>query len=71
MDKRQIEFVEPGGVKLGKMHYMPGDTVSLDKDIADMCVRQGWAKCVATGEIGERKAGAVKIDVQNISQRMG
>jgi len=63
---RQIEFLEP--VKLPEGQYAHGDRVTLPTALANLCISKGWAKCVSTGETGERKSGAQTIDPDKLSQ---
>lgn len=62
---RQIEWLEAPFALIGRSKFYPGDISTLDKSEADQYIAVGWCKCVATGESGERKAGNVKLDVQN------
>ena len=64
MTKRQVEFVEEGPTKIGKLEFYAGDTFTFPKAEADQYINAGWCKCKATGEIGERVAGhkAMTVD---------
>ena len=64
MTKRQIEFLEKDPVKIGKLEFEKGDRFSFPKAEADQYIAAGWAKCVKTGETGERVAGhkAMQVD---------
>lgn len=64
-EKRQITFVEEGGVKIGRLQFEKGDTFSFPKAEADQYIAAGWAKCTETGEIGERVAGHKKMKVDD------
>ena len=71
MTTRQIEWVEEPFVMLEKGKQYPGDRATFPKIEADLYIDLGWAKCVETGEIGERKPGAVAIKVNEVSQKQG
>lgn len=70
METRRIEITEDV-LKLGAVTYYKGDIKSFPKAEADEYIRVGWAKCVETGEQGERKPGAQSISVQNVGQTLG
>ena len=70
MDIRRIEITEDV-LKLGTETYYKGDTKSFPKSEADEYVRLGWAKDAETGETGERKPGAQRIDVHKVVQQAG
>lgn len=63
-EKRQITFVEEGVVKIGRLQFEKGDTMSFPKAEADQYIAAGWAKCTATDEIGDRVPGhkAMQVD---------
>lgn len=65
MSTRQIEWTEENPVKVGKNEYAKGDRTTHPKEIADEFIRLGWAKCVKTGETGERIEGAQKLRVND------
>lgn len=65
---RQVEFTEQ--VKLGTETYYEGDRKSFDEAEAAEYIRLGWAKCVQTGEQGERVPGAQKLNVQPVKQKI-
>lgn len=67
MELRKIEITEPE-LKLGTNTYYAGDIKSFPKAEADEYIRVGWAKCVETGEQGERKPGAQSIDIDSVTQ---
>lgn len=69
-NKRRVEITEETGVKLGRMQFMLGDVVSLDRDLADMVIEQGWGKDVETGEQGDRKPGSVKIKTDSVVHKL-
>lgn len=69
MDTRQIEFTEP--VIIGAVDYSAGDRKTFPATDAAEYIRLGWAKCTATGEQGERKAGAEAIQPATVSQGAG
>lgn len=56
--KRKIEITEEGGIKDQGLHREQGDTYWELEDKAARFIELGWAKCVDTGEQGERKPGA-------------
>lgn len=58
---KRIEILEQ--IKEGILVRHEGDVVSIDDDLAQAYINAGLAKCVDTGEAGERKAGAVKLTV--------
>jgi len=62
--KRQITFVEEGGVKIGKLEFAKGDTFTFLKAEADQYIEAGWAKCTKTGKTGKRVEGhkVMKVD---------
>jgi hypothetical protein len=68
-DIRRIEFTEES-VKIGTETYYAGDVKSFPKNEAGEYIRVGWAKCVETGEQGERKPGAQTISVQSVVQQV-
>lgn len=63
---RRIEIVSEE-LKIGTQIYYAGDVKSFPKAEADEYIRVGWAKCVETGEVGERKPGAQPIGVDSVS----
>lgn len=67
MELRKLEITEDV-LKIGTQTYYAGDIKSFEKAEADEYVRLGWAKCVETGETGERTPGAQRINVQGVSQ---
>jgi hypothetical protein len=70
----KIEIVEECGIKSGVNHHLKGEVLVSANDDQEFEYRSwknaGLAKDLSTGEIGERKAGAVKIDVDSIRQEM-
>jgi len=70
MSVRQIEFTEEKCIINGEAYYA-GDRKSFPKNEADEYIRVGWAKCTESGEQGERKPGAQKLNVQNVTQQAG
>lgn len=67
METRRIEFTEP--VKLaGGRNFEAGDRKSFPKAEADEYIRLGWAKDPETGEQGDRKPGAQKLNVNSTTQ---
>ena len=67
MATRQIEFTEEK-CRIGRETYYKGDRKTFPKEDADEFIRVGWAKCVETGEQGERKPGQQSINVSNVTQ---
>jgi hypothetical protein len=67
MDIRKLEITEEV-LKIGTQTYYQGDVKSFQKAEADEYVRLGWAKCVETGETGERKPGSTPLKVKNVTQ---
>ena len=70
MDIRKIEITEDV-LKLGTQTYYAGDIKSFPKAEADEYIRLGWAKCVETGEQGERVPGSAKISVDDVRVEPG
>jgi len=66
---RRVEIISEK-LKLGRQAYFAGDRISLDDDVAQMVIEQGWGKCCETGEQGERKPGAVKLNVDSVVQKI-
>lgn len=64
-ETRQIEWVEDPYAQIGKTRFYPGDVSTLIKAEADQYINAGWCKCKETGEIGVRKAGHVKMQVDD------
>jgi len=67
MELRKIEITEEK-LLLGTQTYYAGDVKSFPKAEADEYIKLGWAKCCETGEQGERVPGAVKLNIQGVSQ---
>lgn len=65
---RQIEWVEEPFVMIGKTKRYAGDKDTLEDEEAAEFIRVGWAKCVETGERGERSTKPTKIKVDNFIQ---
>jgi len=70
MEMRRVEIVSERLLD-GYNEYFAGDVKSLPKPKADEWIRLGWAKDPETGEQGDRKPGAVKIDVDAITTAVG
>jgi hypothetical protein len=66
MDTRKVEVTEERLLD-GASEYLAGDIKTLPKAKADQWIALGWAKCVETGEQGERKPGAAPIKPDNVS----
>ena len=67
---RKLEITEEV-LKIGTQTYYQGDIKSFPKAEADEYIRLGWAKCVETGDTGERKPGSAPINVQDVVQKVG
>lgn len=67
---KRVEITEETGVKLGRLDLAKDDIKTLDADVADMVIENGWGKCADTGETGERKPGAVAIKVDSVKQKL-
>ena len=67
MTLRKIEILEEGGIKEGVNHRQCGDVCSIDKALADAYISAGLAKCVETGEVGERVEGVSKVSIKNVT----
>ena len=70
MELRKIEITEEK-LLLGSQTYYAGDVKSFPKAEADKYIELGWAKCCETGEQGERKPGAVALNIASVSQTVG
>ena len=68
--KKRVLITEEGGVKVGRLSFEFEDSLSLDADIADLIISNGWGKCAKTGDQGERKPGSVKIEVDSVVQKI-
>ena len=64
METRQIEILEES-IKEGVVTRYRGDICTLPKPLADAYISAGLAKCVATGESGERVAGPSKVSIDS------
>lgn len=65
---RKVEVTEARLLD-GSTEYVAGDVKTLPDDKAALWISLGWAKCVETGETGERKPGAAApISPESISQ---
>jgi len=65
----QIEFIEEPFCKVNGQNVYPGDRKTVSKEERDAYVSQmGWAKCLATGETGERKPGAQELNINSVGQ---
>lgn len=63
---RQIEWIEAPRVSVNGVDRFPGDVTSEPDEDAAAYIGAGWAKCVKTGECGERVAGVgVQLQVNN------
>jgi len=67
----RIEITEPGGIKDGREQRGEGDIITVDDAKGQQWVDLGWARNVDTGEQGERKPGAQRIDPAPIVQQAG
>lgn len=68
MSMRKLEITEDK-LLLDGVTYYAGDIKSFPADEADQYIELGWAKCVETGEQGERKPGAATIKPHAIVQK--
>lgn len=64
---RQIEILEDV-LRDDARHYVKGDIITVDDAKAAEWIHYGWAKCVQTGEVGERKPGPQKLYVHDVKQ---
>ena len=64
-ETRKIEITEPGGFRVGADRFQEGEVRILPAAQAQEFINLGWAKCVATGEQGERKPGAQELAVDS------
>lgn len=67
MGLRKIEILEEGGIKEGINHRQQGDICSIDEKLATAYIEAGLAKCVETGESGERVEGVSKVKIDKIT----
>ena len=67
MPLHKIEILEKNGIKEGINHRQQGDICSIDADLARVYIDAGLAKCVETGEVGERIEGVSKIKIDKIT----
>lgn len=63
---KQIEILEEGGIKEGVNHRQQGDICSIETKLADVYIAAGLAKCVETGEVGERVEGVSKVSLNEV-----
>ena len=63
MELRQVEWLEE--VKIGMQSFGEKDRTTLPKVEADQYIALGWCKCVETGEVGTRVAGAKRLAVHD------
>ena len=68
MTKLKVEVIEPGGFMDGALKRDLGDVFS-SLNGAEF-VRLGWCKDFATGESGERVAGAQKMEVSDVITKL-
>jgi hypothetical protein len=65
----QIEIVEER-IAEGKTVLAKGDIVSRPDELAMVYINAGWAKNVATGEIGTRDTSKpVRVDIDTVTQK--
>lgn len=69
MTLRKIEIIEDE-IKEGINVRVKGDICSIDHALATAYIDAGLAKDVETGETGERVAGAVKLEVDDVVIKM-
>jgi hypothetical protein len=65
MSKLKVEVIEPNGFLDGAIKREEGDVFTSDNGAE--YIRLGWCKNFETGESGERKPGAQKIEVANLT----
>ena len=63
MENRQVEWLE--AVKIGAQSFGEKDRTTLPKIEAGQYILLGWCKCVETGEVGTRVAGAKRMTVHD------
>ena len=68
---RKIEITEPGGFMHGRDRFNEGEVRVLDDALAGEFIRLGWARCVDSGEQGERKPGQQSLQVDDAIIRAG
>ncbi len=68
--KRRIEVMEDPYFLDGKEKHYLGDIYTEDAEKAQAFINAGWAKCVETGECGERVEGTSKIQPANVVQKV-
>ena len=57
----KIEALET--IKHHPIYMESGDVKTVDDESGQICVDNGWAKNVETGEIGDREGGPVTLNV--------
>lgn len=67
MSLRKIEILEKGGIKEGVNHRQKGDICTIDENLANAYIEAGLAKCVETGEVGERVEGVSKVSLEKVT----
>lgn len=68
-DTKRIEWTEETGVKIDRDFKAKGDTDRVSDEEYQMYVFDlAWAKDAASGKTGERKPGAVKLNVHKVIQ---
>lgn len=70
MSLRKIEIIEENGIKEGINHRQKGDICSINAGLAKQYIDAGLAKCVETGETGERVEGVSKVKVDKITNEV-
>jgi len=67
---RKLEVVDPTGYLDGRTKRNLGDIYWEDLGSAQKFIDLGWAKCVDSGECGERVEGPNKLKVHNAVQKV-
>ncbi len=62
---KQVEILEV--IKEGYLVRHAGDIVTIDDSLADVYIANGLAKCIKTGECGDRKEGAAKVTINPLA----
>ena len=65
---RLIEFTEDDGCGIGDRFYAKGARDTFPDDEAAQYIKLGWARDPVTGDTGERKPGAVALEVEPLKQ---
>lgn len=66
---KEIEAL--GKFRIDRQTFVAGQRVRLRTDLADMCIQNGWAKCMQTGFVGKRNTDPVTIQIPDDSEERG